>query len=206
MSSLENAYLIKTYNTYAPKKNLKKIKKKLSKRLTLCLKNGIINCKVKNTLTIYITWEGVKMIKISRMENGALVEYEYTSISNATRENGATSGMNRNAGLRFLEKAGFDISTLVETEKKTRTVSTLIERFIKECATIDRAKIKEVERERMEKLINAKTSKDMDELLKLNQKIVDLQNPTVNREQLHAKLDELYDEYLAKQAENETTE
>ena len=143
------------------------------------------------------------MIKISKMENGALVEYEYTSISNATKENGATSGMNRNAGLKFLEKAGFDISTLVETEKKTRTVSSLIERFIKECATVDKARIKEVEKQRMEKLINAKTTKDMDELLKLNQLIIDLQNPTVNREQLHAKLDELYDEYLV---ENEPTE
>lgn len=141
------------------------------------------------------------MIKISRMENGVLVEYEYTSISNATKENGATSGMNRNAGLRFLEKAGFDISTLVETETKTRKTTSLIERFIKECATVDKAKIKEVEKLRMEKLINAKTSADMDELLKLNQQIVDLQNPTVNREQLHAKLDELYDAYLAEQAE-----
>jgi hypothetical protein len=143
------------------------------------------------------------MIKISRMENGALVEYEYTSISNATKENGATSGMNRNAGLRFLEKAGFDISTLVETETKTRKTSSLIERFIKECATVDKAKIKEVEKLRMEKLINAKTSADMDELLKLNQQIVDLQNPKVNREQLHAKLDELYDAYLV---ENNITE
>ena len=141
------------------------------------------------------------MIKISRMENGALVEYEYTSISNATKENGATSGMNRQAGLRFLEKAGFDISTLVETETKTRKTTSLIERFIKECATVDKAKIREIEKLRMEKLINAKTSADMDELLKLNQQIVDLQNPTVNREQLHAKLDELYDAYLAEQAE-----
>lgn len=141
------------------------------------------------------------MIKISRMENGALVEYEYTSISNATKENGATSGMNRQAGLRFLEKAGFDISTLVETETKTRKKSSLIERFIKECATVDKAKIREIEKLRMEKLINAKTTADMDELLKLNQQIVDLQNPTVNREQLHAKLDELYDAYLAEQAE-----
>lgn len=137
------------------------------------------------------------MIRISKLENGAMVEYEYSSISNATKENGATSGMNRNAGLKFLEKAGFDISTLVETETKTRTVTTLIERFIKECATVDKVKIKELEKERHEKLVNAKTSKDMDELLEYNQKIIDLQNPQVNREQLHAKLDELYDEYLA---------
>ena len=143
------------------------------------------------------------MIKISKLENGVLVEYEYTSISNATKENGATSGMNRKAGLKFLEKAGFDLSTLVETETRTRKTTSLIERFIKECATVDKAKIKEVERERMEKLINAKTTKDMDELLKLNQQIIDLQNPKVNREQLHAKLDELYDQYLAEQAEAE---
>ena len=136
------------------------------------------------------------MVKISKVENGVLVEYEYTSISNATKENGATSGMNRNAGLKFLEKAGFDMSTLVETETKTRTVSSLIERFIKECATVDRDKIKAVEKERHEKLVNAKTSADMDELLKLNQQIIDLQNPKVNREQLHAKLDELYNDYL----------
>ena len=143
------------------------------------------------------------MIKISKLENGVLVEYEYTSISHATKENGATSGMNRKAGLRFLEKAGFDLSTLVETETRTRTTTSLIERFIKECRTVDKAKIKEVERIRMEKLINAKTTKDMDELLKLNQQILDLQNPKVNREQLHAKLDELYDQYLA---ENNLTE
>ena len=143
------------------------------------------------------------MIKISKLENGVLVEYQYTSISHATKENGATSGMNRKAGLRFLEKAGFDISTLVETETRTRTTTSLIERFIKECRTVDKAKIKEVERIRMEKLINAKTTKDMDELLKLNQQILDLQNPKVNREQLHAKLDELYDQYLL---ENNLTE
>ena len=143
------------------------------------------------------------MIRISKMENGVLVEYQYTSISNATKENGATSGMNRNAGLKFLEKAGFDMSTLVETETKTRTVSSLIERFIKECATVDKDKIKEVEKQRMEKLINAKTTKDMDELLKLNQQIIDLQNPKVNRKQLHAKLDSLYNDYLV---ENKITE
>ena len=146
------------------------------------------------------------MIKISKMENGVLVEYQYTSISNATKENGATSGMNRNAGLKFLEKAGFDMSTLIETETKTRTVSSLIERFIKECATVDKDKIKEVEKVRMEKLINAKTTKDMDELLKLNQQIIDLQNPKVNREQLHAKLDELYNDYLVENKITETTE
>ena len=95
------------------------------------------------------------------------------------------------------------MSTLVETEKPTRTVRTLIERFIKECATVDKEKIRQLEKERHEKLINAKTSKDMDELLEYNQKIIDLQNPTVNREQLHAKLDELYDEYLV---ENNLTE
>ena len=143
------------------------------------------------------------MIKISKLENGVLVEYQYTSISHATKENGATSGMNRKAGLKFLEKAGFDISTLVETETRTRKTTSLIERFIKECRTVDKEKIKQVERERMEKLINAKTTKDMDELLKLNQQIIDLQNPTVNREQLHAKLDELYNEYLL---ENNLTE
>ena len=143
------------------------------------------------------------MIKISKMEQGALVEYEYSSISNATKENGATSGMNRNAGLKFLEKAGFDMSTLIETETKTRTVSSLIERFIKECATVDKDKIKEVEKQRMEKLINAKTTKDMDELLKLNQEIIDLQNPKVNRKQLHTKLDSLYNDYLV---ENKITE
>lgn len=144
------------------------------------------------------------MIKISKMENGALVEYEYTSISNATRENGATSGMNRNAGLKFLEKAGFDISSLVETETKTtRTVSSLIERFIKECATVDKAQIKELEKIRHEKLVNAKTSADMDELLDLNKQIMNLHEPKVNREQLHAKLDELYNEYLL---ENSITE
>ena len=146
------------------------------------------------------------MIKFSKMENGALVEYEYSSISNATKENGATSGMNRNAGLKFLEKAGFDITTLVETETKTRTVSSLIERFIKECATVDKQKIKEVERERHEKLVNAKTSADMDELLRLNQLIIDLQQPKVNREQLHAKLDELYNEYLLENQPTKTTE
>ena len=143
------------------------------------------------------------MIRISKLENGVLVEYEYTSISNATKENGATSGMNRNAGLKFLEKAGFDMSTLVETETKQRTVTTLIERFIKECATVDKEKIKALEKERMEKLVSAKTSKDMDELLEYNKKIIDLQNPKVNREQLHAKLDELYNEYLV---ENKITE
>lgn len=143
------------------------------------------------------------MIKISKLENGVMVEYQYNSITHATQENGATSGMNRKAGLRFLEKAGFDISTLVETETRTRKTTSLIERFIKECATVDKEKIKQVERERMEKLINAKTTKDMDELLKLNQQILELQNPTVNREQLHAKLDELYDQYLAEQAEAE---
>ena len=143
------------------------------------------------------------MIRISKMENGAMVEYEYSSISNGANENGATSPMNRKASLRFLEKAGFDMSTLVETETKTRTVNSLIERFIKECATVDKAKIKELEKERHEKLVNAKTSKDMDELLEYNQKIIDLQNPTVNREQLHAKLDQLYNEYLE---ENKITE
>ena len=203
MSSIENTDLKHARIARTQIQLCVAIQKKLSKRLHCCLVYGIIKYKVKDTLKNITLGRVEKMIKISRMENGVLVEYEYTSISNATKENGATSGMNRNAGLRFLEKAGFDISTLVETETKTRTVKTLIERFIKECATVDKAKIREVEKLRMEKLINAKTSADMDELLKLNQQIVDLQNPKVNREQLHAKLDELYDAYLV---ENNITE
>jgi hypothetical protein len=143
------------------------------------------------------------MIKISKNENGVMVEYTYASLSNATKENGATSGMNRKACLKFLEKSGFDMSTLSEDEKTERTVSTLIEKFIKECATVDKAKIKEVEKLRMEKLVNAKTTKDMDDLLKLNQQILDLQNPKVNRAQLHAHLDKLYTDYLT---ENNLTE
>lgn len=138
------------------------------------------------------------MIKISKMENGKLVEFEYTSVSKATKENGATSGMNRKACLRYLEKAGFDMTTLEETETVTRVQTSLIEKFIKECKTVNKQEIKDYDKLRITTLNQAKTTADMDEVFKMGIILKAMQNPTVSREMLHNKLDLLYNEYLSK--------
>lgn len=144
------------------------------------------------------------MIKISKVDSqGNKVEYEYSSINKACQENGATSGMNRNAGLKYLEKAGFDLTTLIETEKTERTTTSIIEKLIKLCATVDKDKIKELEKERLDLVSNAKTTKDMDKILKINDQIKTLQNPVVNLEQVQAKVLELWNEHQAQATETE---
>lgn len=136
------------------------------------------------------------MIKISKKnDKGKLVEYEYNSINQACKENGANSGMNREAGLKYLEKAGFDLSTLVETKSSPKKKASLIEKLMKMCKEIDKGKIKELEKERQEIVSNAKTAKEMEKIVKLNEQIKELQNPQVTLDQVQAKVKELWDEY-----------
>lgn len=140
------------------------------------------------------------MIKISKMgksKNGKeeLVEYEYNSINKACQENGATSGMNRNAGLKFLEKSGFDLSTLKETKTTKRKTATLIEKLIKMCTEIDKEEIKKLEKERLEIVKNATTAKQMEKVVGLNDKIAKLNNPKVDLKTVQSKVQTLWIDY-----------
>ena len=136
------------------------------------------------------------MIKISKMNkvSNELEVFEYTSVNNACQQNGATSGMNKKAGLNYLNNLGFDLTTLEETATTTRKQSSIIERLIKMCKVLDKTKIKELEKSRLELSANMTSSNDYDKIIEINTELKLLQNPEVTLESINLKVLELWNE------------
>ena len=140
------------------------------------------------------------MIKISKLNkiSNEMEVFEYTSVNNACQQNGATSGMNKKAGLNYLNNLGFDLTTLEETNTTTRKQSSIIERLIKMCKVLDKEKIKELEKSRLELSQNMTSSNDFDKIIEINTELKMLQNPEVSLDNVNAKVLELWNENEAK--------
>lgn len=160
------------------------------------------------------------MIKVSKKnEKGELQEFEYNSLNEACRQNGATgSGRNRKACLNYLQKVGFDLNTLIETTKTKKQLG-IVEKVIKLSKTVDTEKLKELEKERTQIMKTAKSTSDMEKILTINAEIINLQNPTVTDKAIKETFAKLLKEYrqnekienlknqineLSSQIENET--
>lgn len=145
------------------------------------------------------------MVKLNK--NGQ--EFEYRSLADACHQNGSTTAKNRNACIRYLEKAGFDMSDFEQTDyntgSKPRKASLgIVERVMKMCATIDKDKIAELQKKvsaKIASITQKSTGKDVDEIVAINQEIAKLQNPEVTDEALIAKFTEMVAEYHAAAAE-----
>ena len=150
------------------------------------------------------------MIKI--MLNG--VEKTYNSLAHAIKENGATSGMNKENALKFLAKLGFDVSTLttedgvkVSTESTPRAPKkTLIELLIEAVKVVDPKAVASKQAEVLQAVKTMKTEADVLATGALMNELEALSNPVVTIEALHAHVTKLFDEYQAKQAAREATD
>jgi hypothetical protein len=146
------------------------------------------------------------MITLTTKSNGEVKTYN--SLADACRQNGATSGMNRDACIRFLDKAGFNMSSLVEEEGKgsattRKPAESIVEKLVKLCKVVDTARVKELEAKKEETLRTLKKGSDADALVAIVEELDKAQNPTVTRNALHARLDALITEYNAEHAGNE---
>lgn len=103
---------------------------------------------------------------------------------------------------RMIERNGWKIVS-VEKTSGTRSKGNLIESLIKRFSTVDKEKIKELQRRRNEIVKDMKTSSDATKILKINKEIEKLSNPSLTKDDLMQKLSELYDLHMKAQETKE---
>lgn len=145
------------------------------------------------------------MVKISK--NGRV--FEASSLNALVKDLGATSGMNRTVALKYLERAGFDMSTLVEDKKTSgakRVVMSLIERVIEASIVIDNELIEQKNKELWDLTKTIKTLDDISGMQALQKEIENLQKPEPNLETVVAWVTKEFKEHMERleQAEQET--
>jgi HPt (histidine-containing phosphotransfer) domain-containing protein len=132
-----------------------------------------------------------KMKKITLLKNG--IAYEFKSLNEAVRENGAKSGMNSQVATRFLEKQGFDVSS-IKIETTTRENS-IIDRLEKMSAQVDKELVAKLEQELADVVrtlkLNAGTSA-LDKIVELNEKIELAKNPSASLDAILELVKKLY--------------
>jgi len=128
------------------------------------------------------------------------VEKEFESVAKAYIELGATSGMNTENGIKFIENKGWKI-VKIENEKKDIT---LIEKLVKQVSVIDKALIEKLENEKIEivKALKPSTKKEilekaLIELEKLENEIEKAKNPKATETEILELVKRLYKEYKA---------
>jgi hypothetical protein len=130
------------------------------------------------------------MEKISLQDASGKV-LEYPSLNQATRENGALSGMNRENAIKFLEKRGFKVLSI----EKSQTDNGIIERVIKMVSRVDKAKVEELEKQLASAIDNLKTQSDIAKMLEIKNALKIAKTPTATLENVIAKITELYNEH-----------
>jgi len=116
---------------------------------------------------------------------------EYPSINQATRENGALSGMNRENAIKFLEKRGFNILSI----EKSASENGIIEKLIKLTSKLDKDLIEKLENELNEQIANLKMGSDISKIVELKTRIENAKKPQTNLSAILEKVKELYNEY-----------
>lgn len=136
------------------------------------------------------------MIKISL--NG--VEKTYNSLAHAVKENGATSGMNRENALKFLAKLGFDISSLetADGEKITATATprapkkSIIEMLIDAVQVVDTKAVNEKQAEINSAVATLKNDRDIANVKKLMKELEALSKPVATLETIQSHVANLF--------------
>lgn len=116
---------------------------------------------------------------------------EYPSINQATRENGALSGMNRENAIKFLEKRGFNIISI----EKSASENGIIEKLVKLTSKLDKDLIAKLENELNEQIANLKMGSDISKIVELKTRIENAKKPQTNLSAILEKVKELYNEY-----------
>lgn len=116
---------------------------------------------------------------------------EYQSINQATRENGALSGMNRENAIKFLEKRGFEIVSI----EKSASENGIIEKLIKLTSKLDKDLIAKLENDLQEQIANLKMGSDVSKILEIKTRIENARKPKTDLDTILNKVRELYNEY-----------
>ena len=140
------------------------------------------------------------MRKITIEKDGIVKEFE--SVAKAYIELGATSGMNTENGIKYIENKGWKI-VKVDNEKKD---TTLIEKLIKQVSVIDKVLIENLENKKIElvKALKPSTKKEilekaLIELEKIENEIEKAKNPKATETEILELVKRLYKEYNANQ-------
>jgi|LakMenE01Jun11ns_1017448.scaffolds.fasta_scaffold9413140_1 hypothetical protein len=127
------------------------------------------------------------------------VEKSFESVAKAYIELGATSGMNTENGIKFIENKGWKI-VKIDNEKKD---TTLIEKLVKQVSVIDKTLIEKLETEKIELVKTLKPStkkenleKTLIEMEKIDNEIEKAKNPKASIEDIVNLVKRLYKEYM----------
>jgi hypothetical protein len=138
------------------------------------------------------------MRKITIEKDG--VQKEFESVAKAYIELGATSGMNTENGIKFIENKGWKI-VKIDNEKKDIT---LIEKLVKQVSVIDKVLIEKLETEKIELVKTLKPStkkenleKTLLEMEKIDNDIEKAKNPKASIEDIVNLVKRLYKDYMS---------
>lgn len=121
----------------------------------------------------------------------------FTSWNEAKRDiTGNPTGANSKNCQRAVENAGWKVVKVEGASTRTKSSINIIERVVKQASTIDKEAIKQLKAERDALVPNMKSSKDADKVMKLNNKIQELHNPSIDREAIVEWFTKQLDEYL----------
>ena len=116
---------------------------------------------------------------------------EYPSLNQATRENGALSGMNRENAIKFLEKRGFKVLSI----EKSASDNGIIERLIKMVSRVDKIQVETLEKQLASAIDNLKTQSDIAKMLEIKNALKVAKTPKATLENVLEKVKELYQEH-----------
>ena len=127
------------------------------------------------------------------------IEKSFDSVAKAYIELGATSGMNTENGIKFIENKGWKI-VKIDNEKKD---SNLIEKLVKQVSVIDKDLIEKLETEKIELVKTLKPStkkenleKTLIEMEKIDNEIEKAKNPKASIDDILNLVKRLYKDYM----------
>jgi hypothetical protein len=127
------------------------------------------------------------------------IEKSFESVAKAYIELGATSGMNTENGIKFIENKGWKI-VKIDNEKKDIT---LIEKLVKQVSIIDKDLIEKLETEKIELVKTLKPStkkenleKTLIEMEKIDNEIEKAKNPKASIDDIVNLVKRLYKDYM----------
>jgi hypothetical protein len=142
--------------------------------------------------------------QITITKNGE--SFTYANFNQAVKSNGATSGMNTKAAVKYLTKCGFDMSSIeinANANAKPATKSSIVAQVEKLCKTIDVEKIKAKQAQVDTLVKNLKSNANIQPIIDLQNEIENLKNPKIDDVTIMNKFQDLLIAYRANQ-ENET--
>ncbi len=147
-------------------------------------------------------------MNVTITKDGATTTYK--NMAEAVRENGATSQMSKQSGVKFLEGKGFQIDNRDEILSSIGTKGTTsdrrtkwLDRAMSEFLKVDKDRIAEIQAKLAHSIKADMTASDIKGLLKLQDEMKRLQNPTPDRDGFLDFVGRRFDEWKMQQEKSD---